>query len=82
MEYQSLSQLCQKNNQLKNRNNRLLHASMVWKGVILLGSAELGNSKVPNDQINVKGPKFVRGPNLVAWFHLFVGILKDQELLS
>jgi len=24
------------------------------------------NSKVPNDQTNGKGPKFVRGPNLVV----------------
>jgi len=28
-------------------------------------------SKGPNDQTNAKGPKFVRGPNLVASFHLF-----------
>jgi len=43
MEFQSLFQLCQKNNRLKNRNNWLLHASIVWKWVILLGSAKLGN---------------------------------------
>jgi len=40
------------------------------------------NSEVPRDKVNIKGPTFVRGPNLVAWFHGFAGLLIDQGVLS
>ena len=39
------------------------------------------NSEVPHDKANVKEPTFVRGSNLVAWFHGFAGLLRDQGVL-
>ena len=96
LSFQSLFQNCQKNNRLKNRNNRLLNAFIAWREVIQWDSTILGsffvpkgimrwipkNFEVPHDKANAKGPTFVRWPNLVAWFHGFAELLRDQGFLS
>ena len=80
MSFQSLFQNCQKNNRLKNQNNQLLHVFIALKRRYSVRFCNIRkyfvpkgvmrwipkNSEIPHDKVNVKGPTFVREPNLVA----------------
>ena len=38
--------------------------------------------EVSNDKSKPNGPKFVRGPDLVAWIHVYAGNLEEYVELS